>query len=43
MGNAASSHDDRLIELARRLLDGEAIDWDKEGIAESDDCRKAQP
>ena len=36
MGNAASSHDDRLIELARRLLDGEAIDWDKEGIAESE-------
>ena len=31
-----SSHDDRLLELARRLLDGEAIDWAKEDVAESE-------
>jgi eukaryotic-like serine/threonine-protein kinase len=30
------SHDDRLLDLARRLLDGEAIDWAKEDVAESD-------
>lgn len=28
--------DDRPLDLARRLLDGEAIDWDKEGVAESE-------
>jgi hypothetical protein len=33
---AESSRDDRLLDLARRLLSGEAIDWDKEGIAESE-------
>jgi len=31
-----SSRDDRLLELARRLLDGEAIDWAKEEVAESE-------
>ena len=31
-----SSRDDRLLELARRLLDGEAIDWSKESVAESE-------
>jgi non-specific serine/threonine protein kinase/serine/threonine-protein kinase len=31
-----TSRNDRLVDLARRLLDGEAIDWDKEGVAESE-------
>ena len=31
-----SSHDDRLLDLARRLLDGEVIDWAKEDVAESE-------
>jgi serine/threonine protein kinase len=30
------AHDDRLLDLARRLLDGEAIDWEKEDVAESE-------
>jgi serine/threonine protein kinase len=29
-----ASRSDRLLDLARRLLSGEAIDWEKEGIAE---------
>ncbi|HEX6853019.1 MAG TPA: protein kinase, partial [Candidatus Polarisedimenticolaceae bacterium] len=32
----ASARDDRLLDLARRLLDGEAIDWAAEGIEESE-------
>jgi non-specific serine/threonine protein kinase/serine/threonine-protein kinase len=31
-----ASRDDRLLHLARRLLDGEAIDWKNEAIAESE-------
>jgi len=31
-----TSRNDRLVDLARRLLDGETIEWDKEGIAESE-------
>ena len=30
------SRDDRVLELARRLLDGDAIDWAKEDVAESE-------
>ena len=30
------SNDTRLLDLARRLLSGEAIDWAKEGVAESE-------
>jgi serine/threonine protein kinase len=36
MGNDSSANDDRLLELARRMLDGEAIDWEKEDVAESE-------
>ena len=31
-----SSRDDRLADLARRMLDGEAIDWEKEDVAKSE-------
>jgi hypothetical protein len=32
-----TDHDnDRLLDLARRLLDGEAIDWAAEGVEESE-------
>lgn len=31
-----SGNDSRLLDLARRLLGGEAIDWETEGIAESE-------
>jgi len=31
---AGEESEDRLVDLARRLLDGEAIDWAQEGIAE---------
>ena len=30
------SNDDRLLELARRMLDGQAIDWAKENVAEAE-------
>ena len=33
---SASPRDDRLLELARRLLDGEAIDWAQEGVEEAE-------
>jgi len=36
IGSRDSDHDDRLLDLARRMLDGEAIDWDKEGVEESE-------
>ena len=36
IGSQGSDHDDRLLDLARRLLDGEAIDWDKENVSESE-------
>ena len=31
-----SSRDSHLLDLARRLLSGEAIDWAKEGVLESE-------
>ena len=36
IANSRSANDARLLELARRLLSGEAIDWEREGIAESE-------
>ena len=32
----STNDDSRLLDLARRLLDGEAIDWAQEGIAEAE-------
>jgi hypothetical protein len=33
-----SDHDERLLDLARRVLDGDAIGWEREGLDESEVC-----